>query len=196
MKLTYPPGATPLDPDWEQDLIPSLSTMGELNEFEQQNIVGALQWALANRRFRQQLLTIDGLRTLHRRMFDKVWRWAGTFRTRNLNLGIEWGYVSQQTKILCDDTNYWIENETFPLIELAVRFHHRLVAIHPFVNGNGRHARLAADLILSFHGQAMLPWGKANLSAHLDTRREYIDALRAADNEDIEPLLAFAQSGG
>ncbi len=193
MRLTYPPGATPLDPDWEKDLIPLLSTMGELNEFEEQNIVAALQWALKNPRLPKELLTVEGLKKLHRHMFDEVWLWAGKFRTRNLNLGIEWGYVSMQTKVLCDDATFWIENETFGWVELAVRFHHRLVSIHPFFNGNGRHARLAADLLLSYHGQKMLPWGRANLVTSGEARKAYIDALRSADGEDLEALIAFAK---
>ncbi len=195
MKPPCPSGATPLDPAWEADLIPSVGTMAELGEFEEQNILAALQWALKDRRLPTHLLTVHGIRRLHRRMFGDVWRWAGAFRIRDLNLGIDWGHVPIQTKLLCDDVAFWIEHHTFGWIELAVRFHHRLVSIHPFLNGNGRHARLAADLLLTYHDQPMLAWGKADLVTTTDVRAAYIGALKRADAGDLDPLIAFARSG-
>ena len=193
--ITYPPGATPLDPAWEEELFVDVVTMAELNEAEQENILAGLRWALSSPRFAAQLLSERGLRELHKRMFGDVWRWAGSFRTRDLNLGVEWARVAAQTKVLCDDAAYWLEHGTFSQPELAVRFHHRLVSIHPFVNGNGRHARLAADLLLFYRGYEMLPWGKANLTKEGDVRRAYIKSLQVADAGDIEPLVAFAQTG-
>lgn len=194
MKPADPPGATPLPSDWERDLIPSISTMAELDELEQENILSAVSWAFGNTRFCNRLLSVDGLRRLHGRMFDSVWTWAGTFRTRNLNIGVEWGYIQTQLRDLCDDVQYWIDHDTYEWVEIAVRFHHRLVKIHAFENGNGRHARIAPNLLLEHHGHPALPWGNANLATRSDVRDRYIEALHAADREKIEPLLAFAQS--
>ena len=195
MKPTLLDGATPIDPAWERDLLISVATMGELNELEQQNIVAALAWAENSTRLDSRLISVDGLRLLHRRMFEQVWWWAGTFHSRNLNLGIEWGYITTQVQNLCDDVAYWIERGTYGWIETAVRFHHRLVSIHPFFNGNGRHARIAANLLLRYHGRPDLLWGRANLATNGAVRDAYIAALKRADQEDIEPLVAFAQSG-
>ncbi|WP_374566370.1 Fic family protein [Nitrosomonas sp.] len=75
-----------------------------------------------------------------------------------------------------------------------MRFSHRLVAIHPFPNGNGRVSRLIGDLLAQQLEQEPFTWGRANLVDAGETRARYIEALRAADNHDIRPLLLFARS--
>lgn len=194
MIFTYPPGATPLDPDAAAGLLPSIATQGELNEFEAANILRADRWASRSRTLRRDYPNVTALRELHRRMFDQTWRWAGQFRRVETNIGIAWPRIAGDLHALCDDVRYQVTHGVYDWDERAARFHHRLVAIHPFPNGNGRHARLAADLLLAFNGQPRLTWGSAGLTADAAPRREYIAALRAADGGDIVPLMAFAQS--
>ena len=184
---------TPLTPDGRQGLIPTyITTRAELNEAEQENISEADLWAFARKR--GDVVDIDFLMALHRRMLRRVWRWAGTQRTHELNIGAAPHQIAVELPTLIGDVRYWIENSTFPADEIAVRFHHRLVAIHPFPNGNGRHSRLAADLLIVQLGGSRFSWGRVNLVEAADTRRAYIRALQAADANDIAPLLTFARS--
>jgi len=188
-------GNTPLSPDEQADLIPNLATKEELNEFERANILLAYDWALAPRNLRRQdPLTEPYLRGLHRRMFDETWKWAGLYRTTEKNIGIPHYQIRDTLGALLGDARYWLEHQTFPADETAVRFHHRLVSIHPFANGNGRHARLMADVLARMQDRPVFTWGGADIVAQGDFRRRYIDALQAADKNNIEPLLAFARS--
>jgi Fic-DOC domain mobile mystery protein B len=196
MEFIYPAGATPLDHDAKMGLIPPLTTQRQLNAFEQANISSAIEWALKSRKLKETLVTIDGIKTLHGRMFNQTWKWAGKFRQRELNMGVEWAMIAEQVKLLCDDVSYWEQNSVFNLNEIAVRFHHRLVQIHPFPNGNGRVSRLAADLFIGYRDQAPLPWGRSvNLATESADRREYIDSLREADGGIYTRLIRFAAGG-
>src|ERR1700728_1713811 len=157
---------TPLSPEEQADLIPNLATKEELNEFERANILVAYDWALAPRNIRRQDPLIEPyLRDLHRRMFDQTWKWAGLYRTTEKNIGIPHHQVREQLAILIGDTSYWIEHGTFSAAEIAIRFHHRLVFIHPFANGNGRHARLMADVLAKLQGSPEFSWGGADIVA-------------------------------
>lgn len=183
---------TPLTPEERKELIPTHVTLrSELNELEQKNIGAADRWAFSRRHY---LLRERFLRGLHRRMFNQVWRWAGKYRTSERNLGVKPFQIQPDLRQAIDDARYWIEHKTYEPNELAVRFHHRLVSIHPFPNGNGRWSRLAADLLIVQQGGTRFSWGSANLQAEGDVRRAYIDALHAADNHDLAPLLRFARS--
>jgi Fic-DOC domain mobile mystery protein B len=184
--------ATPLEPEERTQLIPTyITTRAQLNEAEQINITEADDWAFARKR---DALSEDFLLGLHRRMFRKVWRWAGSFRTTERNIGVEAYKIGVELRMLLDDARFWIENATYTPDEIAVRFHHRLVWIHPFPNGNGRHARMAADLLAVSLSRPRFTWGSANLVEAAATRAAYVAALKAADNHDIAPLLAFARS--
>ncbi len=185
-------GATPLEPEELEGLIPSHITLrGELNEAEQAGIIAADAWAFLRRR---QVLDEKFLKGLHRRMFGTVWRWAGSFRHSERNIGVAAYRITPDLRHLLDDVRFWIAHDTYPPDEIALRFHHRLVAIHPFPNGNGRHARLATDLLAVSLGQPRFSWGQGNIGSAGDVRRAYIDALRAADRHDLAPLLAFGRS--
>ncbi len=127
-------------------------------------------------------------------MFGSTWAWAGRFRTSNKNIGSEWHRIPVQLRTLLDDVKYHIDQETYIPDEIAVRFHHRLVSIHPFPNGNGRHARLCADLLIQKMGLPRFTWGGGNLVDATETRKKYIAALQAADNRNIQTLLVFARS--
>ncbi|MBL0167273.1 MAG: mobile mystery protein B [Propionivibrio sp.] len=192
MHIDYPAGATPLDADELASLIPGhIATQGELNEWEHANIVQGDQWA---RKQRKEILNDTFVRQLHKQMFGETWRWAGEFRKSNKNIGIDWPKISVELRKLLDDVHYQIEHASCPPDEIAVRFHHRLVAIHPFPNGNGRHARLMADLLVERLGQPRFTWGSRSLVDAGETRQAYIAALQAADARDYAPLLAFARS--
>ena len=187
-----PDDATPLNPEEGRELIPAhVAYRSELNEAEQDNIGRAQDWALGRRR---DLLTETFIKDLHRRMLGDVWRWAGKFRKTERNLGIAHYEIPVALRQLLGDTRTWIEYQAYPADEIAVRFHHRLVQIHPFPNGNGRHARLMADLLVMSLGGERFSWGSAELPDAGDLRRRYIAALQAADNHDLGPLLAFARS--
>lgn len=127
-------------------------------------------------------------------MFNAVWRWAGKPRTTERNLGIKPHEIEGALRQAIDDASFWVENNSYPRDEIAVRFHHRLVSVHPFPNGNGRWSRLAADVLITQLGSARFTWGGANLQASGEARKRYIAALQAADNHDLEPLVRFARS--
>ncbi len=193
MKLEYPIGATPLDAHELDGLIPSVRTQGELNELEKANIRLGIEWAEKSRLLRRELLTYSGLFRLHKELFGKVWEWAGTQRVSEKNLGIASHQIAQELPKLCEDVQYWIKNKTYAWDEIGVRFHHRLVSIHPFVNGNGRLARIACDLLLIYHKRDAFTWGVENLMAEGDVRKNYIDALRQADRGDYAPLMMLVR---
>jgi Fic-DOC domain mobile mystery protein B len=187
-----PENTTPLTPEEMCELIPAhIAYRSELNEAEQENIARAQDWALARRR---DLLSEKFVKDLHRRMFGDVWRWAGKFRTSEGNLGIAYYEIPAALRQLLGDTRAWIEYKAFPPDEIAVRFHHRLVQIHAFPNGNGRHSRLMADLLVISIGRERFSWGSVNLQDAGAVRQHYIAALHAADDHDIGLLLAFSRS--
>jgi Fic-DOC domain mobile mystery protein B len=188
----HPNDATPLTPEEMRELIPAhIAYRRELNEAEQENITRAQDWALGRKR---DPLSEKFVKDLHRHMLGDVWRWAGKFRTSERNLGIAFYEILAALRQLLDDTNAWIEYKTYLPDEIAVRLHRRLVRIHPFPNGNGRHARLMADLLVMRLGRERFSWGSANLQDAGTVRQRYIAALQAADNHDIAPLLAFARA--
>ena len=189
----YPPGATPNDLDEAIGLIPKhISTQANLNAWEEINIVEGADW-LARQNILHRL--DEGLvRELHLRMFNKTWIWAGTFRKSAKSIGIDWTQIAVTLKNLLDNTAYQIKNKVMPIDELVVRFHHKLVLIHVFPNGNGRHARLIADALIVKLGGKRFSWGGNNSIATLGiTRQNYLSALRAADNGDIAPLMHFTR---
>lgn len=196
LDFDYVDGQTPLDEDEKEGLlIPTIATRGELDEFEQQNIEQAVQWTLGRSFTQYSILTEAFIKTLHKRMYANVWKWAGEFRKTNKNIGVDKWQVPTQLRHLLDDAQFWIENETYPPDEIAVRFKHKLVSIHCFANGNGRHSRLMADIIIEKNYKLpVFSWGAANLVKQGDVRREYINAIKAADGGDIGPLLGFARA--
>lgn len=188
-----PEGATPVDEDEAEALLPShIRTREELNAWEQANILGAARWAeLA----RTPALSETTIRELHRRMFDETWEWAGRYRQSDKNIGTYWATIPTEVRNLVEEGRYWIENGTCPTDEAAARLHHRLVKIHPFPNGNGRHARLWCDLLLRQNGRPPFEWLSAELDEAGDARTAYIKALRAADDEDYGPLFGLLLRG-
>ena len=185
-------GTTPLTEEELEQLNPSYITLRhELNEAEQTNILEAEEWAFLRKR---DVLSEHFLDNLHKRMFGRVWRWAGENRQSNKTVGIDAYRIPTELRQLIDDCRYWIDQATYELDEIAARFHYRLVWIHLYPNGNGRHARLATDLFLASLGRTRFSWGRVNLVDASETRSEYIAALRAADNHDIRPLLEFVRT--
>jgi Fic-DOC domain mobile mystery protein B len=187
-------GNTPIDPDEAKGLIPDLITQSQLNEYEQVNIATAWIWAQTSRFLKRRLLSREGLQRLHQRMFDRTWKWAGQFRRSDKSIGVPWIDIPAAVQTLCDDASYQLLQNSLPLTEIAVRLHFRLVTIHPFPNGNGRHARMAADLLCFQRGGQAFPWGASNLVAKGSARSAYLDALKRADNGDLLPLMKFALS--
>jgi len=197
MKLDYIGGQTPLDEIEISGLkIKTITTAGELNEHEQNNIEEAFQWALNRKIPIEALLTREWIFNIHFRMFNKVWDWAGEKRTTNKNIGVDKYSIDTALIHMLDDIKYWITNKTFDPVEIAVRFKHRLVSIHCFPNGNGRHARLCADILIKqLTGQDGFAWGSHNsLYQEGKLRETYINALKKADAGDYKPLIDFAGS--
>lgn len=185
--------ATPLTNDERSGLIPSWVTFrSELNEVEQAGIAEGRIWAFQQRR--RDLLQERFLRDLHKRMLGGVWTWAGKYRTTERNIGVPAWQIAPTLRGLLDDTRLWTEQSVFAPDETAVRFHHRLVSIHPFPNGNGRHARLMADLLITRAGGESFTWGGRQLGPTGQIRTQYIEALREADAHDVTNLIAFARS--
>jgi len=192
LNFNYPPGATPLDPDEAAGLIPAhITTQRQLNEWELANIVEGERWAFSRKR--GDLLSVQFVKRLHKQMFGSTWRWAGIFRSTEKNIGMDPAQIATEIKKLCDDVVYQIEHKSYPLDEIAVRFHHRLTWIHPFPNGNGRHARLMTDLLLKQNGSKPFNWGNSDLVVPGEVRDRYIAALRAADGRDYALLFNFVR---
>ncbi len=196
LELSYIYGQTPISEEEKEGLlIKTISIRSELDEFEQQNIEYAIEWTLKQNFGVDKILTVGFISEVHKRMFNRIWEWAGTFRKTNKNIGVDKFQISQELRVLLDDCKYWIENETFSADEIAVRFKHRLVKIHPFPNGNGRHSRLCADILVSHvFKKKVFSWGGFNLIKPGDSRKKYLEAIYKADQEDIEPLISFARS--
>jgi len=194
MDFEYPAGATPLDLDEVDGLrLTHISTRQELNFFEAENIRAGMEWAWRSRR--KDMVSEDYIRLLHKKMFGSVWRWAGEFRRSNKNIGVAREMIGIELRHLCDDVKFWIDHEIDTADEIAARFHHRLVSIHPFPNGNGRHARMMADLLLEKRlGAVRFSWGGAEMTTANNCRRQYIQTLQAADSNNYQPLLAFVRS--
>jgi Fic-DOC domain mobile mystery protein B len=183
-------GQTPLDPDETGGLRLTISTRGELNDAEELNIQEGVRWG--ERRIRSiDPLDVVFARALHRRMVHRVWRWAGTFRMTAKNIGIDAVHINMAAQQLMENASHWIEHRVFQSDELFARFHHRLVEIHCFPNGNGRHARALTDLAMQRHGLSRFTWG-ASLGNDI-SRTQYIEALRAADGGDFALLLQFVR---
>jgi Fic-DOC domain mobile mystery protein B len=187
-------GNTPLSPEELADLIPSLATKEELNEWERENILQAREWSIGDRTSPKDMVSGEYVRKLHLKMFDQTWNWAGQYRRTDKNIGIPFHEIRESLAALLGDARYWIENRTFSPDGTAVRLHYRLVAIHPFPNGNGRHARLMADVLVLKLGRPAFTWGSTNLIKRGESRARYLEVIRTADNGDLQPLLAFARS--
>lgn len=193
MNFEYPDGATRLDPDEAEGLkLSHITNRGDLNRFEQENILAAMAWL--ERRRSTEILTETFVRELHRRMFSEIWSWAGTYRHSDKNIGKQWMQVPVAVKNLCDDAKLWVSQGTEDADDIGIRFHHRLVSIHPFVNGNGRHARLMTDLLMDKMCVRRFSWGGAELGDPGEVRGRYIEALRQADRGEMAGLRVFVRS--
>jgi len=196
LSLEYIDGQTPIDEDEKEGLlIETITTKGELDEFEQNNIEEANQWIVGRKFKTKDVFSEKFICNLHKKMYGNVWAWAGKFRNTNKNLGVDKFLIPTDLKVLCDDALYWVEHNTYSPEEIAVRFKHRIVSIHCFANGNGRHSRLMGDIIIEkLFGKEPFSWGAKDLSKKSDPRATYLKAVKAADIGDIAPLLLFARS--
>jgi Fic-DOC domain mobile mystery protein B len=195
LKLYYIDGQTPLDEEEKEGLlIKTITNHSELDEHEQLNIERAVEWILSNKFHQEKILSEEFIKKLHKKMFDKVWKWAGEFRKTEKNIGVSWINIGIELRYLLDDTKYWIQHRTYSPDEIAIRFKHRLVKIHCFSNGNGRHSRIMADIIIeSVFGKNVFIWHNSNMAKPDETRKKYIEALIEADNGNINPLIEFAR---
>ena len=196
LDLEYIKGQTPIEEEELEDLkIKTISTRGELDEFEQANIEKAIEWSLKINPPVKKILTVEFVKEVHKRMFGEVWGWAGTFRKTNKNIGVDKFYIAQELKKLLDDCKFWIDEKVFPEDEIAIRFKHRLVKTHPFPNGNGRHSRLCADILINKGlKKDIFTWGAKNITEQGESRNKYLNAIYEADNGNIKPLLDFART--
>jgi Fic-DOC domain mobile mystery protein B len=190
IKLEYPAGATPLDPDDARALVPShITTQGQLNEWEFLNVREGEEWAFGRKH--AEILSVGFMQTLHRRMFGNTWRWAGDIRTKETHpVGAPPENIRAELDKLFKDVAIQLKDRTWPIGEIAARFHHRLVSIHPFPNGNGRFSRTMTDLLLVREGRDRFAWG-ADLDHEGEARARYLASLRAADAKDYRPLFAL-----
>ena len=195
LKLKYGEGQTPIDENEKEGLkIQSITTQGELDQFEQYNIEKAVEWTIRGNPKPEKILTEKFVKDLHKRMYGDVWKWAGEFRRSEKNIGITWTQIGIELRKLLDDTKYWIDNKTYSPDEIAIRFKHRIVSIHCFPNGNGRHSRLMADIITeSIFNKKIFSWHTSRMVKASETRAEYIKCLKKADNGNINSLIQFAR---
>lgn len=195
LNLNYEEGQTPIDEEEKQGLkIESITTKKELDEFEQLNIEKAVEWTIQTKLKSENILTQKFVKDLHKRMYGEVWEWAGEFRKTEKNIGINWTRIRIELQNLIDDTKYWIDHSTYLPDEITIRFKHRLVSIHCFPNGNGRHSRMMADIMIEhIFLKDIFTWGYSNMVKADETRMEYINSLKEADNGIITPLIVFAR---
>lgn len=196
INFEYEDGQTPLDEEEKEGLlITTITTRAELDEFEQLNIQKAIEWTLARRFKVEKLLTENFIKQLHQKMFGDTWVWAGKFRNSNKNMGVDRFMIAVELKYLLDDVKFWIDHNTYQPDEIAIRFKHRIVSIHCFSNGNGRHSRLIADVIIEhLFDQPVYSWGSTNLIKASEARKQYLTAVKQADKGDVYPLIQFARS--
>jgi len=197
LKIEYENGQTALSEEEMQGLkVPTITRREELDEFEQQNIEKALEWYLYRRKFKvDKILNEDFIYQVHIKMFGDVWNWAGQTRCSEKNIGVPWIQIPIQLRQLLEDCKFWVANKTYSDEEISIRFKHRLVAIHIFPNGNGRHSRLMGDIMMKqVFTKPIFTWGQLNLANKSVVRDNYIKALRKADIGDFKDLIAFAQS--
>lgn len=196
LDLDHIEGKTPLEEEEKDGLLAtSVTTHGELDEFEQLNIEKAVAWSIRNKFTTEKILTEEFIKLVHKKMLSDVWSWSGKFRRSEKNIGVDWINIGSELKYLLDDTNYLIKHATYPPDEIAIRFKHRLVYIHCFPNGNGRHSRLMADIIIeNIFNQEIFTWGSSGLVIAGDLRTRYMSALRDADKGNYLPLITFARS--
>ena len=183
LEFVYEDGQTPLSEEEKEGLlIKTITTHGELDEYEQLNIEKAIQWLMRQKLKKETILTEEFIKALHKRMLGEVWSWAGEFRRSEKNIGVPWIRIGMDVKVLLDDTLYWIENNTYAPDEIAIRFKHRLVNIHCFPNGNGRHSRIMADSIIEYIFEApIFSWNHSKMVKADETRKSYINSIREAD---------------
>jgi Fic-DOC domain mobile mystery protein B len=195
LNLEYQNGQTPLNEEEKEGLlIKTIATLQELDEFEQLNIEKAIEWTIRSKFKTKNILSEKFVKQVHKKMFGGVWKWAGDFRKSEKNIGVSWIKIGIELRCLLDDTKYWIENKTYSPDEIAVRFKHWIVKIHCFPNGNGRHSRIMADIIIeTIFGKEVFSWGFKNRLLADEIRCNYINALKEADNEDISKLVDFAR---
>ncbi|MBL7128083.1 MAG: mobile mystery protein B [Ignavibacteria bacterium] len=196
LDLEYIDAQTPLDEDEKEGLlIKTITTKGELDEFEQLNIEKAIEWTISRKFKTEYLLSEKFVKDLHYKMFCDTWSWAGEFRKTNKNIGVDKYSIGVSLRQLIDDCKYWIENETYPEDEIAIRFKHKIVNIHCFSNGNGRHSRLIADVIINkIFGKPYFTWSSNNLNKKGEARNNYLKAIKEGDKGNIQPLIEFAKS--
>ncbi len=196
LTLVYEDGQTPLSPEEAEGLkIKTITTHGELDEHEQRNIEKAIEWTIRSNFKTNQILSEKFIKEVHKKMFSEVWRWAGSFRTSEKNIGVPWVNIGIELRQLLDDTDYWKKNGIYPPDELTIRFKHRLVNIHCFPNGNGRHSRIMADIMIEKVFKCELfSWHYSNMVKAGETRSKYIAAIREGDQGNIEPLVQFARN--
>ena len=184
--------STPLTEDEKQQLkIKWITTRAELNELETKGIAEAEIWLMTNKK---DILNETFIKKLHKKMFGSIWKWAGTFRTTERNIGVAPYNIQPQMRMLIDDIKFWISHKTYSEKEIAIRFHHRLVQIHPFPNGNGRISRIMADLLMHSFNLENLNWGSGDLTEISELRSKYIKALQEADTGNYEPLIDFVSN--
>lgn len=189
------PGTTALSLEEREELIPNLATQGELNQWERENILAASSWALSSREIKStDPFTEPYIRELHRRMFSETWKWAGIYRNSEKNIGVLAHEIRDRIGSFLGDARYWVEHKTYDFDEIAVRSHHELVVIHPFANGNGRYARLFADVVAVKFGRSEFTWGRKDMVASGPLRDAYLKALKMADNGNFQELLKFSRS--
>ncbi len=196
LEFEYEDGQTPLDEDEKNGLlIKTITTQGELDEHEQRNIEKAIEWTIRNKFKTAKILDEKFIKELHKKMFSDTWKWAGDFRQSEKNIGVSWIKIPIELRSLLDDTKYWIENATYPPDELAIRFKHRLVNIHCFPNGNGRHSRIMADIIISsVYDRDVFTWHHSNMVKAGEVRAKYIAAIKKGDIGNIHQLIEFARN--
>ncbi len=194
--LEYIDGQTPLDEDEKEGLlIKTITTRGELDEFEQLNIERAVEWTLSKKFKTEYIISEEFVKELHRRMFCDTWAWAGEFRKTNKNIGVDKYLIGVSLRQLIDDCRYWIENNIYFEDEIAIRLKHSIVNIHCFPNGNGRHSRLFADVIINkIFGRPYFTWNRHNLNKKGEARNKYLNAIREGDKGNIQSLIEFARS--
>jgi Fic-DOC domain mobile mystery protein B len=187
-----PSGATPFDVDGLR--LTHLRTREAIYDAEAENILLAYQKYLRRRLSPNRAWFTEGfVRQVHRDMLGAVWEWGGRYRETELTIGVPAHQIREEIAKLCDDRLFWDKDKNMPIIERAARLHARLAWIHPFRNGNGRHARLITDIFLYSHRHALPEWPHSELIQEGTPREEYLVAMKQADRGNFESLITFTK---
>ncbi len=188
------PGETPLD-DISGLKLKHIRTVSGRADVEFENMALAIDKYLTRAPSRRTApFSLRWMLRVHREMFGNVWTWAGKRRTTDgLTLGVPAIRVEIALEELSRDLSLWRDAPIGRQEEAAI-LHHRAVSIHPFLDCNGRWARMLSRIWQLQHTGDYTRWPETELfQGQSSLRPAYIRALQEADAGDMTALIRMQE---